>query len=142
MAGHAIALTLTLYRQPFPLDAEAKRLGWKINVSPKMRRLRSQVFGIIGLGRIGTATALRAKAFGFRVVFFDPHLSNRADKALGIERAASLDDLLRRADVFSVHCPLSAETRGMIGARKIGLMKPAAFLVNTVRGEPVWNRVN
>jgi phosphoglycerate dehydrogenase-like enzyme len=137
VADHALALTLALYRQLFPLDAEAKRLGWKINVSAKMRRLRSQVFGIIGLGRIGTATALRAKAFGFRVVFFDPHLANGADKALSIERAASLDDLLRRADVVSVHCPLSAETRGMIGAREIGLMKPTAFLVNTARGDIV-----
>lgn len=137
VADHALALTLALYRQLFPLDAEAKRLGWKINVSARMRRLRSQVFGIIGLGRIGTATALRAKAFGFRVVFFDPHLANGADKALGIERAATLDDLLRRADVVSVHCPLSAETRGMIGAREIGLMPPAAFLVNTARGDIV-----
>lgn len=137
VADHALALTLALYRQLFPLDAEAKRLSWKINVSAKMRRLRGQVFGIIGLGRIGTATALRAKAFGFRVVFFDPHLANGADKALGIERAASLDDLLRRADVVSVHCPLSAETHGMIGAREIGLMKPAAFLVNTARGDIV-----
>jgi phosphoglycerate dehydrogenase-like enzyme len=137
VADHALALTLALYRQLFPLDAEAKRLGWKINVAAKMRRLRSQVFGIIGLGRIGTATALRAKAFGFRVEFFDPHLANGEDKALGIERAASLDDLLRRADVVSVHCPLSAETRGMIGAREIGLMKPTAFLVNTARGDIV-----
>jgi phosphoglycerate dehydrogenase-like enzyme len=137
VADHALALTLALYRQLFPLDAEAKRLGWKINVSAKMRRLRSQVFGIVGLGRIGTATALRAKAFGFRVVFFDPYLANGADKALGIERAAALDDLLRRADVVSVHCPLSAETRGMIGPREIGLMKPTAFLVNTARGDIV-----
>ncbi|HEY0864159.1 MAG TPA: C-terminal binding protein [Lacunisphaera sp.] len=137
VADHALALTLALYRQLFPLDAEAKRLGWKINVSAKMRRLRGQVFGIIGLGRIGTATALRAKAFGFNVVFFDPYVANGADKALGIRRAASLDDLLGCADVVSVHCPLSAETRGLIGSREIGLMKPTAFLVNTARGDIV-----
>jgi phosphoglycerate dehydrogenase-like enzyme len=137
VADHAIALTLALYRQLFPLDAEAKRLGWKINVSAKMRRLRTQVFGVVGLGRIGMATALRAKAFGFRVVFFDPHLENGADKALGIERAATLDDLLRLADAVSVHCPSSAETRGLIGARELALMKPTAFLVNTARGDIV-----
>jgi phosphoglycerate dehydrogenase-like enzyme len=137
VADHAIALALALYRQLFPLDAEAKRLGWKITVSARMRRLRGQVFGIIGLGRIGTATALRAKAFGFQVVFFDPHLANGADKALGIERAGSLDELLTRADVVSVHCPLSAETQRMIGTREIGLMKPTAFLVNTARGDIV-----
>ena len=72
VADHAIALTLALCRQLFPLDAEAKRLGWVIRVQPKLRRLRELVFSVIGLGRIGTATALRAKALGFQVCFFDP----------------------------------------------------------------------
>ncbi len=137
VADHAIALTLALYRQLFPLDAEAKRLGWKIEVSAKMRRLRTQTFGIVGLGRIGTAAALRAKAFGFRVVFFDPYVPAGTHKAVGVERVGSLDELLRLADTVSVHCPLSAETRGMIGAREIALMKPGSFLVNTARGDIV-----
>lgn len=137
VADHALALTLALYRQLFPLDAEAKQLGWKINVAAKMRRLNTQTFGIIGLGRIGTAAALRAKAFGFRVVFFDPYVPAGTHKALGIERVASLDDLLRQADTISVHCPLSAETRGMIGSREIGLLRPGAFIVNTARGDIV-----
>ena len=137
VADHAIALTLALYRQLFPLDAEAKSLGWKINVSAKMRRLRTQTFGVIGLGRIGTATALRAKAFGFRVVFFDPYVVVGTHKAVGVERVATLDELLRIADLVSVHCPLTGETRGMIGAREIAQMKPTAFLVNTARGDIV-----
>jgi phosphoglycerate dehydrogenase-like enzyme len=137
VADHAIALTLALYRQLFPLDAEAKRLGWQINVSAKMRRLRTQTFGIVGLGRIGTATALRAKAFGFRVIFFDPYLTNGVDKALGVQRVATLDELLREADAVSIHCPSNAETRSLIGAREIALMKPTAFLVNTARGDIV-----
>src|SRR5581483_8528484 len=101
VADHAIALTLALYRQLFPLDAEAKSLGWKINVAAKMRRLRTQTFGLVGLGRIGTATALRAKAFGFRVLFFDPYVPSGTHKAIGIERAGSLEELLRAADVVS-----------------------------------------
>jgi phosphoglycerate dehydrogenase-like enzyme len=137
VADHAIALTLALYRQLFPLDAEAKRLGWKINVAPKMRRLRAQTFGIIGLGRIGTAAALRAKAFGFRVVFYDPYAPVGTHKAIGIERLGSLEELLRVSDTVSVHCPLSAETRGLIGAKEIALMKAGAFLVNTARGDIV-----
>lgn len=137
VADHALALTLALCRQLFPLDAEAKRLGWQIKVAAKMRRLRPRQFGIIGLGRIGTAAALRAKAFGFRVVFHDPYLAPGVHKALGIERAASLDDLLRESDVLSIHCPLTAETRGMIGAKEIARMKPAAYLVNTARGDIV-----
>jgi phosphoglycerate dehydrogenase-like enzyme len=137
VADHALALTLALGRQLFPLDAEAKRLGWQIRVAARLHRLRGRQFGIIGLGRIGTATALRAKAFGFRVVFHDPYLAAGAHKALGIERAATLDDLLRGSDVVSVHCPLTAETRGLIGARELALMKPEALLVNTARGDIV-----
>jgi phosphoglycerate dehydrogenase-like enzyme len=139
VADHAIALMLALYRQLFPLDAEAKSLGWKIDQSraAKMRRLRTQTFGIIGLGRIGTATALRAKAFGFRVVFFDPYAPAGTHKAVGIERVGSLDELLKLSDALSIHCPLSAETRGLIGEREIARMKPGAFLVNTARGDIV-----
>ena len=137
VADHALALTLALYRQLFPLDAEAKKLGWKIETAAKMRRLNTQTFGLLGLGRIGTATALRAKAFGFRVVFFDPYVPSGTHKALGLERVASLDELLRRSDTLSVHCPLTAETRGLIGEREIALLKPGSFLVNTARGDIV-----
>ena len=137
VADHALALTLALYRQLFPLDAEAKQLGWKITVAAKMRRLSTQTFGIVGLGRIGTATALRAKALGFKVVFYDPYVPSGTHKAVGIERVGSLDELLRRADTVSIHCPLTAETRGLIGAREIALLKPGSFLVNTARGDIV-----
>jgi len=137
VADHALALILALYRQLFPLDAEAKRLGWRIGCQSRMRRLRTQVLGIVGLGRIGTATALRAKAFGFRVVFFDPYVPRGIHKAVGVERVDSLVELLRVADVVSIHCPLTAETRGFIGDRELALMKPTAFLVNTARGDIV-----
>ena len=139
VADHAIALALALCRQLFPLDAEAKQLGWKISlpVANKMRRLRTLTCGLIGLGAIGTATALRAKALGFRVKFYDPYLPRGTGKALGIERAMALDELLQAADVISIHCPLTAETRGMIGSREIALMKPTAYLVNTARGDIV-----
>lgn len=137
VADHALALALALCRQLFPLDAEAKRLGWKIEVAPKMRRLRTLQFGVVGLGRIGTATALRAKAFGFRVVFFDPYVPSGTHKAVGLERAESLDDLLKNSDVISIHTPLTSETRGFIGERELGLMKPSAYLVNTARGDIV-----
>lgn len=137
VADHALALILALYRQIFPLDAEAKRLGWRIGCQSRMRRLRTQVLGIVGLGRIGIATALRAKAFGFRVVFFDPYVPTGLHKAVGVERVDSLDELLRLADVVSIHCPLTTETRGFIGERELALMKPSAFLVNTARGDIV-----
>jgi len=136
VADHAIALALALCRQLFPLDAEAKRLSWAIStvVEPRLRRIRELTFGIIGLGRIGTATALRAKAFGFKVCFYDPYLPNGVHKAIGVARMASMEELLRSADVVSVHCPLNAETRHLMGERELGWMKSTAFVVNTARG--------
>jgi phosphoglycerate dehydrogenase-like enzyme len=134
VADHAIALTMALCRQLFPLDQEAKQLGWIIRVETKLRRLRELTFGVVGLGRIGTATALRAKALGFKVVFFDSYLPNGVDKALGISRVRTLDELLAKADVLSLHCPLTDETRHMIAERELALMKPGAFVVNTARG--------
>jgi lactate dehydrogenase-like 2-hydroxyacid dehydrogenase len=137
VADHSIALALALIRQLFPLDAEAKRLGWKIEVAPKMRRLRTLQFGLVGLGRIGIATALRAKALGFRVAFHDPYVPVGTHKALGVPRVETLDELLAESDVVSIHCPLSRETRGMIGRAEIAKMKRGAFLVNTARGDIV-----
>lgn len=134
VADHAIALTLALCRQLFPLDEEAKRLGWVIRVEPRLRRLRELTFGVVGLGRIGTAAALRAKALGFRVVFYDPYLPNGADKAVGIQRARTLEELLSACDVLSLHCPLNAETRHLIAEPELALLKPSAFVVNTARG--------
>jgi len=134
VADHSIALALALCRQLFPLDAEAKRLGWLIQAESKMRRLRELSFGVVGLGRIGTATALRAKGLGFKVCFYDPYLPNGADKAIGIYRCRTLEELLRGSDVLSLHCPLTAETRHLISERELGWMKPTAFVVNTARG--------
>jgi len=134
VADHAIALALALCRQLFPLDAEAKALGWNIKVGARLRRLRELTFGVVGLGRIGMATALRAKALGFRVLFYDPFLPNGVDKAVGVTRVRMLDELLAKSDVLSLHCPLNEETRHLIAERELSLMKPGAFVVNTARG--------
>jgi len=135
VADHTMALALALLRNLPPLLEQTRGGGWdwKI-VEGRVSRLRNMVFGIIGLGRIGTAVALRAKAFGFRVVFYDPYLSAGVEKALGLERVDELTDLLRTADVVSLHCPLTDETKGMIGKREFNLMKRGSFLVNTARG--------
>jgi C-terminal binding protein len=137
VADHAVTLALALRRGLF-LHHEAQRRGpspeWTYIVDPMIRRLAGQSFGIIGMGRIGTAAALRAKAFGFRVVFFDPYQPNGVDRALGIERVRSLDALLERADVLSLHAPLTPETSGMLGTRELALLPRGAVVVNTARG--------
>ena len=118
------------------LKAQATAIApWRpVTTGGLVRRLGVQTFGVVGLGRIGTAAALRAKALGFRVAFYDPHLPNGSELALGVERARTLEDLLRQTDVLSIHAPLTKETRGLIGARQIGLLKPQSVLVNTARG--------
>jgi C-terminal binding protein len=137
VADHAIALALTL-RRGVLLHHDAQRSGtpapWRFADHPTVRRLGVQTFGIVGLGRIGTAAALRAKALGFRVAFFDPYLPNGADRALGIDRAKTLDELMAQADVLSLHMPLTPETRGMIGARELALLPTNAVVVNVARG--------
>lgn len=77
-------------------------------------RIRDDTLGIIGLGRVGTAVAMRAKAFGFKICFFDPHLPEGVDRSLGIERCYNLDDILFKSDCITLHCPLTDETRHMI----------------------------
>ena len=95
--------------------------------------LRGKVLGLVGAGRIGGEVARRAKAFGMTVIAHDPYLSeDRADE-LGIE-PVSLDEVVERGDVVSLHVPLNASTKGMIGAEELEAMKPEAFLVNVARG--------
>ncbi len=137
VADHAIALALTL-RRGVLLHHEAQRAdppaAWEPITHPLVRRLGGQGFGIVGLGRIGTAAALRAKALGFTVAFYDPMLPNGVDLALGIAREQTLAGLLRRADVLSIHAPLTPQTRGMIGAAELALLPRDAVVVNTARG--------
>jgi phosphoglycerate dehydrogenase-like enzyme len=137
VADHAISLALAL-RRGLLLHHELQRKDppatWRYVQDPLVRRSGVQTFGIIGMGRIGTAVALRAKAFGFRVVFFDPYLPNGVELGLGIGRTRTLEELLRATDTLSVHTPLTPETRGMIGAKELALLPQGAVVVNTARG--------
>jgi phosphoglycerate dehydrogenase-like enzyme len=137
VADHAMALVLALRRGVVFYHERMRATPpapWGAVKNDLIRRLGVQNFGVIGLGRIGTAVALRAKAFGFRVSFYDPYLPNGAELALGIGRAARLEELLRASDTVSIHTPLTRETRGLIGAEQLSLLPPGAVLVNTARG--------
>jgi phosphoglycerate dehydrogenase-like enzyme len=137
VADHAMALALTL-RRGLLLHHETQRANppaiWRYVDDPLVRRSSIQTFGIVGMGRIGTAVALRAKAFGFRVVFYDPHLPNGVELGLGVHRVATLEALLSQTDTLSVHTPLTRETRGMIGLQELSLLPQGAVVVNTARG--------
>jgi len=136
VAESAIALMLSLTRGTHFFNNRLQRgiEPWSYNQAVPLFRLRGRVFGIIGLGRIGTAAALRAKALGMEVVFFDPYKSDGFDKALGIRRVETLEELLRQCYVLSVHTPLTLETKHIIAAEQIALMPRGSYLVNTARG--------
>lgn len=116
------------------LLARGHREQWQEHALPTWRSGRRSV-GLIGLGRIGTATALRLKAFGFRLSAYDPFIDQGLSKSLGIRLVETLPQLLEESDVVSVHCPLTEQTAGMIDAGFLSRMKPDAVLVNTARGK-------
>lgn len=137
VADHAMALALALVRGIVPYNEAVRddpEKGWSVRRAPHVARLGELTFGVIGLGRIGGAAALRASAFGMSVVGYDPHVPGGHERTLGIGRAATLAELLAAADVVSVHCLLNDETRYMIDARAVAAMKPGAVVVNTARG--------
>jgi phosphoglycerate dehydrogenase-like enzyme len=121
-------------RQIRPLLADGAAGRWEWRTALACRRVRDLTFGVVGCGRIGTATALRARALGFRTVFYDPYLAVGYDKAIGVARAATLPELLEQADVVSLHTPLNEETKYLIDTPQLGRMKTGAYLVNTARG--------
>ena len=101
-------------------------------------RLGGRVLGIVGMGRIGQAVAHRARAFGLSVVYHNRHrLPDALEMMLGARYEADLDALLAQADILTLHCPATPETRHMIDARRIALMKPGAFVIYTARGRIV-----
>jgi glyoxylate reductase len=100
------------------------------------RKLGGKTLGIVGMGRIGQAVAFRARAFGLRTIYHNRHrLPQAVETMLGAEYMADLDTLLARADIVSLHCPATEQTRGLIGAERIAAMKPGATIVNTARGD-------
>ncbi len=136
VADSAIGLTLALTRGISQLNSKLREGSgpWSHLQSAPGYRLRGRTFAIVGLGRIGSAAALRAKALGMKVVFYDPYVADGLDKALGVTRVETLDELLAQAHVLSLHCYLSPETRHIIGAAELAKLPRGSFLVNTSRG--------
>ena len=100
------------------------------------RKLGGKVLGIVGMGRIGQAVAFRARAFGLEIRYHNRHpLPQAVEGMFGAQYVESLDDLLAGSDIVTLHCPATADTRGLIDARRIALMKPGATLINTARAD-------
>jgi D-3-phosphoglycerate dehydrogenase len=131
-AEHTLALLLAVARRIPAADASTRAGEWARARFAGIE-LRGRTLGIIGLGRIGLAVADRAAAFGMRLVGFDPYVDGERAAARGIE-LVPLSELLDRADVVTVHVPLTAETTGLLDGAAIARLKPGAIVLNVARG--------
>ncbi len=136
VADSAIGMMLCLTRGVHFLNSRLQRGEgpWIYTQVQPLHRLRGRVFGVVGIGRIGTAAALRAKALGMDVVYHDPYVPQGRDKSLGVRSAETLPELLAQAQVVSLHCPLTPETQHLINRETVALMPAGSFVVNTARG--------
>ena len=136
VADSAIGMMLTLTRGIAHLNSLLRgNLGpWTYQLALPHQRLRGKVLGIVGFGRIGTAVALRGKAIGMDVAFYDPYIPDGKEKSIGVRRVTDLRELIEQAHVLTMHCPLTEETHHMIDAEAIAALPPGSFLINTSRG--------
>lgn len=130
VADYAMTLMLAVARRAAAIDARCRRGDWgKITT----RDISGGILGLLGLGAIGRLVARRAQGFGMTVMAYDPFWDEDYARANGIVKA-SPEEICARADVISLHLPLTEETRGTIGAPELAQMKPDAILINTARG--------
>lgn len=134
VSDHAVALYLAVARRIVSRDAEVRRGEWGLAQSRPVPGHRGAVLGLIGFGRIARATCLKFRALGFsRVLISDPHVDRETAATWNVERVDT-DGLCREADVVSLHAPLTPDTRHIVDARRISLMKPGAIVINVSRG--------
>ncbi|MFY4775942.1 phosphoglycerate dehydrogenase [Metabacillus sp. RGM 3146] len=131
-AEHTFAMITSLMRHIPQANASVKSKEWKRSAFLGSE-LYGKVLGIAGLGRIGSEIAKRARAFGMKVVVFDPFLTNERASKIGVE-SYSLDQLLQEADIITVHTPLTKETKGLLNHETIAKTKKGVYLVNCARG--------
>lgn len=132
-AEHTMALMLALSRNVAKANDSLKAGRWDRNKFTGTQ-LGGKTLGIVGLGRVGLAVAKRAQGFDMKVVGFDPFLSAERAAELGIESISPLDEMWGRCDYITIHTPLSAETRNLIGPNELAKMKPNVRIINCARG--------
>jgi len=137
VVNSTIAMVLALQRGLLSYHEMLKadiRGNWSWEGPPALRRVKGQNFGIVGCGRIGTAVAVRARALGMTVGYFDPYLPSGHEMSLDLRRFGSLEELLAWSDVVTLHTPLNEETTNMIDRAAVEAMKPDTILCNCARG--------
>ena len=133
VSDHAMALLLALARKiPF-IDACTQRGAWEMKKVVPIHRLRGAVLGLVGFGGIPRMVAPKARAFGMRIVAYDPYISEDAFLSAGVT-GVQFDELLKVSDYISIHSPLTPATRHLFNAEAFRQMKPTAYAINTARG--------
>jgi len=135
VADHTFAMLLAVARKIIYCDRSLREKRWE-HTKIMGIEIWQKTLGIVGLGAIGRAVALRAKGFDMKILAYDPFWPDQFAGEHGIERTP-LEDLLKMSDVVSLHVPLTSENRGMINADTLKMMKPTAILINAARGEIV-----
>lgn len=133
VAEHAIALMLAVTKRLLPLDRSLRDGRWE-KPGFKGRELAGSTLGLVAFGAIARQAGRFARAFGMEVVAYDPFCPAEAFAEEGVARIDDFDELLAMSDVISLHSPLTPDTRNLIDARRLALMKPDAIIVNTARG--------
>jgi phosphoglycerate dehydrogenase-like enzyme len=137
VAEHAVALLLALYKRLIPSDRAVREGRWRQAVSGfDTFEVGGKTLGLVGAGNIGRKVARRLAAFECSVIYHDVVAAPDIERDLGARRV-SLEELLREADIISLHVPATRETHGLINAKTLALMKPGAVLINTSRGAAV-----
>ena len=131
-AEHAFALMMSLARNIPQADASMRKGEWTRSKFTGVE-LRNKTLGIVGLGRVGSEVATRARAFQMNILAFDPYVSNERARSLGVE-AVPLDRLLSESDFISIHTPLTAGTKSLIGEDEFKILKPGVRIINAARG--------
>jgi D-3-phosphoglycerate dehydrogenase len=133
VSTHAIAMLLNSVRRIRPTQMKMEQGEWDVHRNDPIYRLEGKTLGLIGLGNIGRAVARKLSAWEIRLMAFDPYADAGQASMMDVD-LVDLDTLCRNSDLISIHCPLLPETRHLIDAQKLALMKSTAVLVNTARG--------
>jgi D-3-phosphoglycerate dehydrogenase len=133
VAEHTVALLLGAWRRVKAAEAVARSGAWDLAPLRPVNRLAGRTVGLVGFGAIARQVAVRLTPFGVRLLVHDPYADDGDVRGLG-GMPASLDELLRESDAVSLHAPLTAETRGLLGRERLALLRPGAILVNAGRG--------
>jgi D-3-phosphoglycerate dehydrogenase / 2-oxoglutarate reductase len=134
VAEHTLSFILALAKQVIAYDGATRAGNWRFRESLSAVDLLGKTLMLLGFGRVGRGVAVRAAAFGMRVVVYDPLVSEEVFRQFPVEPVTDLLQGVANCDFLSVHVPLSPQTRGLIGHDELAAMRPTAFIISTARG--------